>query len=141
MSNREGPKLRLVSKDDLADVLEEVDDDFYAGEGPAPEVKRRLQLKRSKVKFAMVPLRWLMNRRMDNVFPARTRLYLYLQFKSHRGTQEVKLTNKETNQLGLTKQYKMRCLRQLVANGLVSVVSIDNETVRVSVSRYRAKTK
>jgi hypothetical protein len=126
--------------DDLDDVLEDVGEDFYAGEGPAPKAKPA-KPPRSKEKFAMVPLRWLMDRRWDNIFPARTRLYLYLQFTSHRGTQEMRLTNKETTKLGLTKQYKMRCLRQLAADGLVSVVSTDNETVRVSVSRHRPRTK
>jgi hypothetical protein len=43
--------------DDLDEVLEDVGDDFYAGEGPAPKAKPA-KPPRSKEKFAMVPLRW-----------------------------------------------------------------------------------
>ena len=139
MSNKKRSKLRLVTGE-LEGVFEDVDDDLYAGEGPAPRAKLPW-LPRSKKKFAMVPLRWLTSRRMDDIFPARARLYLYLQYRSRRGVQEVRLTNEEATKLGLTKQYKMHCLRQLAAKGLVSVVSSENETVRVSVSRYRARTK
>jgi hypothetical protein len=135
MSDKERPKLRLVT-DDLEDVFEEVDDDLYAGEEPAPKAKPP-RLPRSKKEFAMVPLRWLTNRRMDDVFPARTRLYLYLQYRSRRGMQEVKLTNKEVGKLGLTKQNKMRDLRWLETRSLLTVASAGSETVRVSVARQR----
>ena len=139
MSDKERPKLRLLT-DDLEDVFEEVDDDLYAGEEPAPKAKPP-RLPRSKKEFAMVPLRWLTNRRMDDVFPARTRLYLYLQYRSRRGMQEVKLTNKEVGKLGLTKQNKMRDLRWLEARGLLTVVSTGSEMVRVSVALQRGLPK
>jgi len=56
-----------------------------------------------------------MDRRWDSVFPARVRLYLYLQYRSHRGAKEVRLTNDEAGKLGLAKQNKMRDLRWLEA--------------------------
>jgi hypothetical protein len=135
----ERPRLRLVT-DEFEQALEDVDDDLYAGEGPAPKAKPP-KPPRSKGEFAMVPLRWLMNRRMDDVFPARTRLYLYLQYRSHRGAQEVRLTNGEAEKMGLAKQNKMRDLRWLEARRLVTVVTAGSDTVRVSVARQRGLPK
>jgi hypothetical protein len=139
MSDKERPKLRLLT-DDLEDVFEEVDDDLYAGEAPAPRAKPP-RLPRSKREFTIVPLRWLTDRRWNNVFPARVRLYLYLQYRSHRGAKEVRLTNSEAEKLGLARQNKMRDLRRLEAKGLLTVVSAGNDTVRVSVARQRGLPK
>jgi len=139
MRDKERPKLRLV-RDDLEDVLEDDDDDLYAGEGPAPKAKPP-RLPRSKREFAIVPLRQLMDRRWDSVFPARVRLYLYLQYRSHRGAKEVRLTNDEAGKLGLAKQNNMRDLRWLEARGLLTVVSTGSEMVRVSVALQRGLPK
>jgi hypothetical protein len=143
MSDKERQRLRLVGKDDLDDMLEDSDDDLYAGEGPT--LKSQLpRLSRNKREFAVVPFQWLMDRRWDNVFPARVRLYLYLQYRSHRGAKEVQLTSVEAMELGLDRRNKMRELRWLEAKGLVAVTragKAGNATVRVSVARQRGLPK
>jgi hypothetical protein len=137
----ERPKLWLVTDDTLEGALEAVDDDLHAGEGPAPNARpspKHKRLSRIEVDFAMVPLPWLRDHTWYHVFPARTRLYLYLQYKSRRGTKVVRLTNDMAKEIGLAKQNKMRDLRLLEAEGFVTVLEVDRAdsiTVQVAVIR------
>jgi hypothetical protein len=132
------PKLRLVNDadEDIEGLWDDDGDDPLLNE-PAPRAKAP-RLPRSKREFAIVPLQWLLNRRWDDIFPTRVRLYLYLQYRSHRGAEEVRLTNREAAKLGLgTKQEKMRVLRLLEDRGLITVMPTGPRTVCVTVARQR----
>jgi hypothetical protein len=83
--------------------------------------------------FAAVPLDWLSDRRWDEVFPTRLRLYLYLVIKSRRGQKPVRLTNAMAAEIGLTKQSKMRTLRWLEARGFLRVVSRGSRTPLIDI--------
>jgi hypothetical protein len=52
------------------------------------------------------------------MFPARLRLYLYLQIKSRRGSRPIRFTNAMATEVGLRRQNKMRALRWLEAKRL-----------------------
>jgi hypothetical protein len=129
----EWPKLRLVTDTD-EDLWDEDGDDPLDAPVPRTRTKPPGPPRRE---FAIVPLRWLRNRRWDDFLPPRLRLYLYLQYRSRRGAKEVRLTNGEAAELGIeTKQEKMRVLRLLEARGLITVLPGPG-TVCVTVARQR----
>jgi len=121
-----------VWEDDGADPLDEEPDQ------PAPQPKPA-RLPRSRKHFAMVPLSWLTNRAWDSYMPARQRLFLYLQYKSRRGTRSVRLSNAMAAEIGLDRHSKMRRLRQLETDGLVTFTLAGRGVPVVIVTRPSAK--
>jgi len=68
------------------------------------------------------------------VLPARLRLYFYLQYKTRRGAKPWVLTKAEATALGLPRQNKMRDLRLLETQGLITVITRGMETATISVT-------
>jgi hypothetical protein len=85
------------------------------------------RMKRSGVLFARTPLPWLTDRRLDTVYPPRTRLWLYLLIKTREGCKSVRLTNEMAAEIGLDRHAKARALARLKKAGLVSVMHLGNE--------------
>jgi hypothetical protein len=56
--------------------------------------------------WAPVPLAELLDRGNDEIYPARTRLLLYLVIKSRRGQRPVRLTNEMAAEIGLDRRRK-----------------------------------
>jgi hypothetical protein len=92
------------------------------------EPKRRARIPRSKEAFAKVELSVLMDSRQHDLFAPKIRLYLFLQIKTLDGRKPVRLTNAIAADLGLSRQHKIRCLRQLEA---VSAVRVEWDEQRV----------
>ena len=65
--------------------------------------------------WARIFLARLTDRSWDDFHPPKLRLLLYLQIKSRRGKRQVHLTNKLAAEIGLSRQQKARCLRELEA--------------------------
>jgi hypothetical protein len=94
---------------------------------------RPQRLPRSAGLFAAVPLERLKDRAWDSVYPARTRLHLFLKILSRRGERPVRLTNELAAAIGLTRQSKDRILDDLESLGLVSVAGNGQEVPVVRV--------
>jgi hypothetical protein len=101
--------------------------------GQQPQRPRGAKLPRNKGLFASVRLEWLTDRRYDELFPARVRLFLYLLIKSRRGTNPVQLTNAMASKIGISRQIKSRCLWWLSGHGLVKIENIGHSSVTVIV--------
>jgi hypothetical protein len=84
--------------------------------------RKPLQRKRRHAcRFGSITEEDLADRRFDEVFSATTRLFIHLQIKSHWGRHDVKLSNDVAAGIGITRQRKQECLRQLERCGLVAV--------------------
>ena len=92
------------------------------------EQRRRSRLLRSEQPFARVKLSVLLDSQQHDLFAPKIRLYLFLQIKTLDGRKPVRLTNAIAADLGLSRQHKIRCLRQLEA---VSAVRVEWDEQRV----------
>lgn len=147
-SQRETPHLRIVEEDPRPTIKRPTGsaqrpiDPFDDLEGAAyvvrPEIDggqtKRQRLPRSPEQFAMVPLPWLSDRNWDALLPARSRLYLFLQWNTRRGTRPWTLSNAEARALGISANNKMRTLRSLETKGLITVTTTGKETAIVWVA-------
>lgn len=89
--------------------------------------------KRKSVPFAKVPLDQLTDRRWDEIYPPRVRLWFYLVVKSRSGRNSVRLTNQKAAEIGLDRHGKSRALARLQSAGLVSVIQQGLEAPVISV--------
>jgi len=112
----QGPKLRLVA-DEFESALEDVDDDLYAGEGPAPKAKL-FRLPRSKKPFTRIFHSWLTD---HELFPPLVRLLMVLVYRSHEGVRPVELTAKVAAEAHLPSRKRSYYARWLERLGAVSL--------------------
>jgi hypothetical protein len=63
----------------------------------------------------------LFNPEEREYYPPKTRLWLYLKFKSREGQRPVRLANAVVAEMGLCRQQKQTCLRHLEERGKIAV--------------------
>jgi hypothetical protein len=86
-------------------------------------------------KFTRIWKSWLLDRSWDAYFPAKLRLYLYLRILTRDGLgRSVRLTNGTAAEIGLTRQQKHDCLRELEKDGLVTLVRDGHAAPEVAVT-------
>ena len=86
------------------------------------EAQQKAAKARATPLWAKVPLEHLLNRQLDDLlYPARTRVLLFLMIKSRRGKQPVVFTNAMAAMIGVSRWQKNRHLKTLVSLGLVTV--------------------
>jgi len=136
MSDKERPKLRLVSKDDLDEVWDDDGPDLLDEATATPPAKERLPRRRE---FARVPFSWLRMLERDGGFPAWTRLYLWLWYRSGEGKNPVRLTNEKAAEVRLDRASKLRRLRHLETRGLVAVTHEGHRASLVTVFPLRKR--
>jgi hypothetical protein len=70
------------------------------------------------------------------VYSDRTRLLWYLRIKSWRGQRVVRLTNEAAAAIGLNRDRKRKCLRDLESEGHVTVTRTGRQVPVVTVLPY-----
>jgi hypothetical protein len=90
--------------------------------GEAVPPKRSATPVKARRRFAQVGLDRLRDPVWQREAPARLRLYLLLQYLTKRGARSWTLTNDEAAAVGVVRQHKHRCLRELEARGLIRVI-------------------
>jgi hypothetical protein len=115
------------------DGADPLDDDF---EIPQRETsgKRERVLKRAKVKYARVFLPWLTDPAWWDVYPAKTRLWLYLLILSKEGAREISLTNAMAEAIGVLRKHKHKLLRQLMVEGRILLEREGRQTYKITVN-------
>ena len=136
MSDKERSKLRLVNKDDFDEIWDDDGPDLLDEATAAPPAKGRLPPRRE---FARVPFSWLRMLERDGGFPAWTRLYLWLWYRSSEGKKPVRLTNEKATEVRLDRASKLRRLRHLETRGLVTVMRQGRRAPLVTVRPFRRR--
>ena len=85
------------------------------------EKTARFKQSAPKELFDKVKLVHLQDRRWDDLYPANARLFHYLGIRSRRGQRSVLLTNTMAAEIGLSRERKRACLRDLERRGLIAV--------------------
>jgi len=75
----------------------------------------------------------------DGGFPAWTRLYLWLWYRSGEGKNPVRLTNEKAAEVRLDRASKLRRLRHLETRGLVAVTHEGHRASLVTVFPLRKR--
>jgi hypothetical protein len=115
--------------------MTDIDDDPLFADPPKKSAKRAApRHPRITGEFASVPLAWLKDRRRDDVFPGKMRLYLYLLISSRHGRRTVRLTNEMCAEIGLSRQCKSNYLRWLEEEGFIAISRDGTATPTVAMS-------
>jgi hypothetical protein len=96
-----------------------------SGEAQIVELKPRqkpARMPRMVEPFARVPLSWLLDPQKGADLSAKLRLHLFLLIETREGRRPVTLTNALAARIGISRQEKAICLRQLEKDGSLSVV-------------------
>ena len=92
---------------------------------------------RRRPPFTPLWLPWLADRKFDQLFAAKTRLWLLLLIKTREGRKPVVLTNRVVADIGIGKDMKARYLRQLVKAGFISVMQVGHQAPIVTLNVTR----
>lgn len=85
---------------------------------PVDRARKPERLKRLPVAFGRVPIAWLSE---PSPFDAKSRLLIYLLYRSRWGQRGIKLTSAVVAELGITSRTKQRCLSRLEQEGRVRI--------------------
>ena len=136
------PAVESDDSDDLSDLWIDsgVGDPLAAPVGAGRRVKEKappLPYNGRRL-FAAVYLAQLTDRRWDGLWPARVRLYLYLQIKSRRGARVVRFTNEMAAEIGIGRGHKAERLKELEALRLIKIThdGLKTPEVRVLTAPY-----